>query len=269
MARTTRWTDPADAVSTVAARMADLVRSLPGGGVEILGEWDALELATHVTQVFEFAAELAATGEAPLDDIFGLGDFTKGMVDQEPERDPQVLAERIEAAARRFARNMSAAPPGGDIRWLGGIELPLSALSGHVVSETLLHGVDLAGATGRSWKVESAHALVAVRDFLFPLLQRLEPAFFLTDRGRAARASFELQARGAGAIRLDFGDGTVAVGPSTGEPVDCHISADPAALLQVVFGRMSQWRAIVGGRIVAWGRKPWLGPQLAAMIRTP
>lgn len=148
MARTTRWTDPADAVSIVAARMADLVRSLPGGGTEILGEWDALELATHVTQVFEFAAELAATGEAPLDDIFGLGDFTKDMVDQEPERDPQVLAERIEAAARRFAGNMSAAPPGGDIRWLGGIQLPLSALSGHLVSETLLHGVDLGRATG-------------------------------------------------------------------------------------------------------------------------
>ncbi len=269
MVGATRWVDPVRAVATVAARMAGLVRSLPAAPVKALGEWDTNEVATHVTQVFELDADLAAGAEGPLDDIAGLGDFTKAMVDQEAERDPRVLAGRIEAAAERFAGAMAAAPAEGDVSWLGGIQLPVSALPGHVLNEALLHGVDLARAADRSWRVESAHALVAVRDFLFPLMQRLDPEFFLTDRGRAARTSYEVQARGGGAVRLDFGGGTVVVHPPTGDPVDCRISADPAALLQVIFGRKSQWRAILGGQLLAWGRRPWLGPQLTSMVRSP
>lgn len=269
MVGATRWVDPLRAVCTVAARMADLVRSLPAAPVEALGEWDTTELATHVTQVFELDADLAAGAEAPLEDIGGLGEFTKALVDQEPERDRRALADRIEAAAERFAGAMATAPAQGDVSWLGGIQLPVSALPGHVLNEALLHGVDLARAAGRSWRVESAHALVAVRDFLFPLLLRLDPEFFLTDRGRAARASYEVQAQGGGAVRLDFDGGTVVVGPPTGEPVDCRISADPAALLQVMFGRKSQWKAVLAGQLLAWGRRPWLGPQLTSMLESP
>ncbi|MBW3574740.1 MAG: maleylpyruvate isomerase N-terminal domain-containing protein [Actinobacteria bacterium] len=263
-----RWTDPMDAVEVVAGRMADLVRSLPDERSDALGVWDSLELATHATHVFEFAADVVGGGEPPLDDIRRLGDFTRDMVDRDPERDPQVLARRIEMATARLIGALSSGPP-RDVRWLGGIEVPVSLLPGHLLSETLLHGADLAAAVGGSWKIESAHALVAVRDFLFPILQRLDPEFLLTERGRAARTSYEVRAPGAGAIRLDFGHGTVVVGPASGRPVDCRIWGEPAALLQVVFGRTSQWRAIVGGRLVAWGRKPWLAPQLTSLVRSP
>lgn len=263
-----RWTDPVDAVEVVAGRMADLVRSLPDERSDALGVWDSLELATHATHVFEFAADVVGGGDPPLHDIRRLGDFTRDMVDRDPERDPQVLARRIEMATARLIGALSSGPP-RDVRWLGGIEVPVSLLPGHLLSETLLHGADLAAAVGGSWKIESAHALVAVRDFLFPILQRLDPEFFLTERGRAARTSYEVRAPGAGAIRLDFGHGTVVVGPASGRPVDCRIWGEPAALLQVVFGRISQWRAIVGGRLVAWGRKPWLAPQLTSLVRGP
>jgi hypothetical protein len=44
--------------------------------------------------------------------------------------------------------------------------------------------------------------------------------------------------------------------------VDCHTSADAAALLLVAWGRQSQSEAIARGKLLAWGRKPWLGVEV-------
>ena len=54
-----------------------------------------------------------------------------------------------------------------------------------------------------------------------------------------------------------------------GESVDCHVSADPVALLLVAYGRRSQWVPILTGRLVAWGRKPWLGVRLVRYLVAP
>jgi hypothetical protein len=37
----------------------------------------------------------------------------------------------------------------------------------------------------------------------------------------------------------------------------------------VGYGRMSQWRAIGTGRLIAWGRKPWLGFRFVGLFFNP
>jgi hypothetical protein len=59
------------------------------------------------------------------------------------------------------------------------------------------------------------------------------------------------------------------VDPSEARPIDAHISADPAALLLVLYRRQSQWRHLVLGRLVAWGRKPWLALTFAGRFHRP
>jgi hypothetical protein len=51
--------------------------------------------------------------------------------------------------------------------------------------------------------------------------------------------------------------------------VDCHVSADPVALLLIAYGRRSQWVPILTGKLIAWGRQPWLGPRLVRYLVTP
>jgi hypothetical protein len=51
--------------------------------------------------------------------------------------------------------------------------------------------------------------------------------------------------------------------------VDCRISADPVAFLLVGYGRVSQWPQIARGKMVAWGRKPWLGVKFRSLLRKP
>ena len=47
------------------------------------------------------------------------------------------------------------------------------------------------------------------------------------------------------------------------------ISADPVALLFVVYKRRSQWPAIFTGQLVAWGRRPWLAFSFAGRFCRP
>lgn len=72
--------------------------------------------------------------------------------------------------------------------------------------------------------------------------------------------------RGGGRYHFAFSNGELTVGPPSSRRVDCHVSADPAALLPVIWGRRSQWPAIARGRLAAWGRKPWLGFRLSSLV---
>lgn len=51
--------------------------------------------------------------------------------------------------------------------------------------------------------------------------------------------------------------------------VDCHISADPVAFFLLGSGLASQWPLIARGKLMTWGRKPWLALKLASLFVSP
>ena len=77
--------------------------------------------------------------------------------------------------------------------------------------------------------------------------------------------SYELRFRGGPRYRVAIDDGTAQVG-AAGPTVDCKITADPAAFLLVGYGRVGQWGQVLRGRLVAGGRKLWLGPQFGSLL---
>ena len=42
---------------------------------------------------------------------------------------------------------------------------------------------------------------------------------------------------------------------------DCTILTEPVTFLLMALGRCDPWGAIARGRVLAWGRKPWLAPR--------
>jgi hypothetical protein len=62
---------------------------------------------------------------------------------------------------------------------------------------------------------------------------------------------------GLGVHRFRFTDGSLDTNPSGPFRPDVVISADPVTFLLVVYTRRSQWRGILTGKLVAWGRTPW------------
>ena len=70
--------------------------------------------------------------------------------------------------------------------------------------------------------------------------------------------------------RLDWtvrvSGGQVAIERGRPERPDLRVSADPVTQLLAGHQHMSCWRALRSGRIIGWGRKPWLAARFAKLF---
>jgi hypothetical protein len=121
------------------------------------------------------------------------------------------------------------------------------------LTEWVVHGYDVAKATGHPWPIDPTHAQLALYGCgpLFGLCLNPE-----TTKGHTAAYGIEL--RGGEGLTIRFTDGRFSLEPAGSAPVDCVISADPVAFLLVGLGRISQWEAIALGLLSAGGDRPEL-----------
>ena len=281
------WQQSQDALRDEVARVTALLRSIQDSGIPAVGQWNVGELAMHLSQVWIAVPGLArrdlsrlyevipsitdVAGDSLMQDMWELGDVTALGVKSDSERDPAVLADRIEQRAQEYLAECARHSPKELRPWLvEGSTLPLSALTGHLLNETIMHGYDIARAAGRKWRIEPAHAAMVVRQFFVPVLRALDPRVFVNgEKAAGLRATYDVRLRGHDRLHFIFDDGALRVDEANSRPVDCHISADPAAFVMVFWARQSQWNAIAKGQLMAWGRKPWLGPRFRPLLRNP
>lgn len=273
-----------DALAEEVDRVTALLRSVEDPGAPAIGDWSLAEVAVHLSQVWLVVPALARGDvsevtallpDAPtpagslISDMWDLGDLTTRAVRADPERDPRALADRIRERAHRFLARMRSSPGESEHPWLvAGVRVPGTAFVCHLLNETIVHGHDIARADGRRWPIDRRHAALVVDGFLVRILERLPPTTMVDQEAAAGlRATFGIHVRGGRGHLLVFDDGRLTVEePGDDRRVDCHISADPAAFLMVAWGRRSQWPAILRGHLVAWGRRPWLGPRLRSLM---
>ena len=281
------WRQAAAALADEVARVTALLRSVDTPDAPAVGQWSLAETAMHLSQawilvpalagedlsaVYELLPQLeGGAGGSIIPDLWDLGATTIAGVEADTERDPRVLAERIDLRCRDFLASLDAPLAETHHPWMvEGVDATMTTLIGHLLSETIVHGYDIARADGRPWPITRAHAALALEAFLLPVITGLDPrAVVDQEKARGLRATYELHFRGAGRHQFVFDDGSLTIEPSGARRVDCHISADPVALLLVGWGRRSQWPAIARGQIVAWGRKPWLGLRFRSLLRNP
>lgn len=267
------------AVLRVAADAAALLRTVREPDRTARGVWNVAEMAVHMLHVLDF--ELGNVRRDPVPPVHGfcdLVDFTLGYVSDEPSRDVAALADRIEAAAAELTSLTAGLGPDHQFDWFAGSRLPLRAIHAHVVSELLVHGDDVARAMGKPWPIRQADALVAVDDFVVPLAAAFAEAgtfggagaFVNQDLSPAFRATYRMQLTGGPPRDFVFADRTLTISDADpGRRVDCHVKADPAALLLVVWRRRSHWPAVATFKLKAWGRKPWLAARLPGLFFVP
>jgi hypothetical protein len=135
-----------------------------------------------------------------------------------------------------------------------------------LAGEPLVHGYDIARATGRRWAIPPSEARAVIMGLLPLLPDYVEPA-----EAAGFRARFEVRLRGGCDARtvLAFEDGALTVEQPDGVRSDSYLSADPAAFLLVAYGRITPWGPALTGKILAWGRKPYLGFRLPGLLRNP
>jgi len=255
----------------MATRIAGLIRSTGDAERPALGVWRAGELAAHITHVFEVDLDLLNQVESPLADLDDLSELTQTRVRDEAVHDPAALAERVEAAAGAFlstARRLDGHEPR---MWLGGVKATSSLLACHIVSESLLHGLDLARATGQRWPFERRDARLAFEGFITPMYRSLGRPEFAVNQAKAAGVSacYDLRVRGGRQVYFVFAGGGLTIEPPSDRPVDCHLSIDPRALMLLAWHRVGLAPPILKGQVIPWGRRPWLAFRLPGLIKTP
>lgn len=265
------WAAAQNAVSAAAPRVVSLLRSVRNPEAPALGAWNVRQLAVHLSHSFDGITAMAKGGGGILADLGGLSTLTNALVEGEEEQDLGRLADRITATAGTLLDVMRASPADELRAWLvRGTEMHLSSLTCHALNELIVHGRDIAVADGQDWPVPKSDAALVVSGFLFPALAVLGSGMVNQEGAKDVRASFDVQVRrgGRAVLRFDDGDLTVTPGKPDG-PVDCHLSVDPLAFLLVAWNRISQWKAIPRGQLMAYGRKPWLGLKLRTLLNNP
>lgn len=249
-----------------------------------LGSWSVAELAMHLSQVWLALPGLAAedlsetreiitgtsSGSSLIKDFWDLTDMTVSGVKADPERNLAVIADRIETRAADFFLHLG---PGCDeqLPWLvEGVRVPRSILVCHLLNETVVHGYDLARTGDVAWTIEPESARMVLQGFLIPASAQLGPRVMVDqDQAAGVRVSYEIRIRGGNRYRFDFNDGTLTIEEASTCKAHCYISADPVAFLLVAWGRETQHKAIMRGKLLAWGPKPWMALKLRGLLRNP
>jgi hypothetical protein len=281
------WQRGQNALRNEVRRVTTLLRTVRDPEPHAVGRWNLGEVAMHLSQAWmvvpglarrdlsrfhEVAPSIAGVaGDSLIRDIWDLEETTMLGVKSDPERNPSVLADRIDASAQEYFSECAAADPDGPRPWMvEGSTVRQSTLTYHLLNETVVHGADIARAAGRPWPIEPRHAAMVLGRFIIPVIRALHPRTMVDpEKAAGLRATYDLRIRGGDRFHFVFDNGALRVEQPSSRRVDSHISADPVAFLMVVWARQSQWSAIAGGKLVAWGRKPWLGPRFRALMRNP
>ncbi len=281
------WAEAQAALRWEVERVVELLRSVTKPTAHAVGSWTLAEVAMHLSQAFVIVPGLARGdisaahellpslagrhGESLIGDVWDLAETTMLGVGADPERDPRVLADRIEERAAGFFADAARHAANEKRAWLvEGTNLPMPVFTCHLLNEAIMHGRDIALAEGRRWAIEPRHAALVFDGFIWPIFVSLGARAMVDQKaGAGVRATYDIRIREGGRYRFTFDDGALTIEGGSSDRVDCHISADAVAFLLVAWGRQSQWEAIAKGKIMAWGRKPWLGPKFRSLLRNP
>jgi hypothetical protein len=279
--RVDTWRASRTALAAEVARVVTLLRNTPDPPPRPAGEaWGFAEIATHLSHGWMTLPQLSQGDVAPIIDLVGqsaithpseMGALTEGAVAADPERDPLALADRIETAASAYLATCSDDDVTKTTQWIvDDVMAPVPMFTAHLLSETVLHGLDLARAAGRPWRVEPAHASMALHEFLVPVIHRIPERLIDADALRCDRIVLDIRLRQAPRLRLRFeNDGLHADDPADRGSVDAHIATDPATFLVYLWGRRSLAQTLVRGRMVVWGRAPWRAVSMARAVGLP
>lgn len=251
-----------ETVRDVTGRFTALLRGADPSRIAI-GRWTTGEMGTHVSMIFAIYPGLVRGGSSPIKDHLAMAAYWDEALAEDPLRDPSGAADRIDASLEEFLDVVTADNWERPVIWHGGKEVPVYALASVLVSESALHGRDLAEVERKPWSISRAEANL-VFDGYIPLLRHFVNAEAIADLD----ACYEIRLRGGSTLYFEIADGRLDIRDSPTRRVDCRISADPVAYLLVGFGRVGRWRPVLTGQIVAFGRQPWLGFRLPSLFHS-
>ena len=256
-----------DAVTAVAEDIARILRSGLDPEARIPdAAWSVGESAAHLATANELMADIARGRERPYGDGTpgSLAEANEETLAAYGERDPSRLAEAIVRQARAFAEASADRSADEPTRTPFG-PMDLGTLAAYLLTHMLGHGYDLARAAGRPHMIDGERVELTL-PFLTTAMPRTLNARAAADRHRAC---YLLGLRGGSRLVVTFADGGITVGTELPRRPDCTIVSDPATFFLMALGRCGPWSALFRGKVLIWGRRPWLAPRFTGYFTAP
>jgi uncharacterized protein (TIGR03083 family) len=245
-------------------RFIELVAAAPDGGQRVdRSDWTVRDVAVHVDiGVRAYVAYLQ--GETtPVLDPYDLSNSNARRLSEEPAQSIDAVIARLRSDTTELFHLLAGRSADETVVWHGEM-LSVASLVGLFLGEILVHGGDVARTAGSRWSVSGEEARAVLAGMF-----EIAPVFVDPVTARGVDATFDLRVRGGRHHLLHFRDGDLVVDPDAPVRPECHISAQPVALMRVLYGRSSQWAEIARGGLLAWGRKPWLAFGLKRLFKNP
>jgi uncharacterized protein (TIGR03083 family) len=250
------------AVADAAARFTNLVSSVDPSLPLPDSEWTAGDMTAHVTIVARALEGYLAGERKPVLDVADVPGSNARVLAERPERDIGKLTDELQDATGGFFRNSENATATDPTSWHG-MDATVGAVYGIYLGELLLHGRDVARAAGRPWPISRSDASI-----IFACAAGVAHGFLDKEKVKDLSATYEVRLRGGPRVTFAFAGGALDVTPGPARRADCRISADPLAVVLVVYGRTSQWTQIARGKLMSFGRKPWLAFRFAGLFKS-
>jgi uncharacterized protein (TIGR03083 family) len=234
-------------------------------------DWTLAETAVHVWQGLTYYASCLA-GEVSFEADRAPGESypsyfareNQRQLDAEPERDPAAISRRIEGAVDDLVAVARSVGPGAIATYPVGYSEESTAAVCTLILEMIVHGYDIARTIGARWRVERETSVLAVYSTAAALSLAL-------DEKKAAhtKVHMKIRPRGGRPFSIRIERGRVWSEAASDDKPDVVVSADPLAYLLVGCGRSGLASQIVRGRILAWGRRPWVALRAPSMFIDP
>ncbi|GAA3002430.1 maleylpyruvate isomerase N-terminal domain-containing protein [Streptosporangium longisporum] len=274
------WHKVRTALERNGDRFAELVVSAPDAQVMVTGDWSVADTAAHVAGIAAYYPSLLRPGDVPTPfpdladrmrsvDVDRVAELNHHLMREITERDPRVLAERLRRHVGEILRMSEDLDPDRTVTWLGSSRVTVAGLLAHLVNELMIHGWDIARAVGAPWPMSPGDAGLFLDLFVTGLLRNGFGS--LLDTGEPPdprRVAVEFRSPHTRPVTLVLRDGKVTV-EEPGARADVRLRFDPVTLNLMLFGRVSQVRAALTGKVVVTGRRPWLLSAFLRKVRLP
>jgi uncharacterized protein (TIGR03083 family) len=276
-----RWPAARDAVRRAAQRFTALVRSCAAPARTLAtSTWTVSDSTMHVLSIALLYVSLVDTDAEPppvpgLDaalertNVNTVSSLNALVLRHLTERDADVLCRDLSEAVDHLLRATVHTDPDSVVRWLGGASVTVAGLLAHLTNELLIHGWDIARATGRPWPMPEADAALFFELFFLDMVRHDHGVLIDTGVRQPARP-IAVAFRSAYTPRTTtvLKDGRLTVAPP-GTAADALITYRPARFNLMLFGRVGVLSAVLRRDVVIGGPRPWLLPGFLRVVHMP
>jgi hypothetical protein len=237
---------------------------LPESGAPVPGmTWNAGQVAAHMVAGVETYLDILRGKGSPYSAMTpqAVAEVNLAELSRVIDRRGPVLAERMGAAWTDLLTVLDdpSLPP--TVAWHAGLPTPATSVVALATGDLATHCHDLSGPCRQPWSMDPALA-----DIFLAALTPIMPMVVDPVAAAGVRATYAVKLRGYRTWYLRFHDGELSAGAGWSGRVDCRISVDPGTYLLAAYGRLGRVRPALTGKMLTYGRKPWLAVKLDKLL---